>query len=242
MDAMIFAAGLGTRLRPVTDKIPKALVRIGGTPLLELVARKLKAAGVTRLVINLHHHAHMIRAFVSEKNNFGLDVVFSDETTQILDTGGGLKNAAGLIKNHQSPVILHNVDVLSDVDLRAMIEFHRKENALATLFVQQRKSSRYLLFDEHQNLKGWKNTNAGTEIKLSGTALRSLAFNGIHIINPVLPELLEETGKFSIVESYLRLAKNQIIKGWENNDALYLDVGKPESLEKATEIVKRIRL
>ncbi|MFP4470249.1 MAG: sugar phosphate nucleotidyltransferase [Bacteroidales bacterium] len=242
MDAMIFAAGLGTRLKPITDTLPKALVRAGDFTMLELVARKLKTTGVTHLIINLHHHAQMIRAFVSEKNNFGLEISFSDETTRILDTGGGLKKAAKLIKNRQSPVILHNVDVLSDIDLKAMIDFHDKENALATLFVQQRKSSRYLLFDDHQNLKGWKNTETGTEVHLSAKPLHPLAFNGIHIIDPMLPELMEATGKFSITEAYLTLAKDHEIKGWQDEGAVYLDVGKPESLEKATEIVKRIRI
>jgi NDP-sugar pyrophosphorylase family protein len=211
--AMIFAAGLGTRLYPLTGTIPKALVEVAGKQMLERVIEKLKVYGVQRIVINLHHFPDQIRSFVRQNKDFGIEILFSDESELLLDTGGGLKKAAKLFDRSQ-PILLHNVDVLSGLDLCKMADFHYERKAMATLFVQERISSRYFLFDKNQRLSGWRNVKTGEEIipvKPAGE-LVELAFNGVHLISPEFLELITEEGKFSIVQVYLRLAaKHQIV-------------------------------
>lgn len=229
--AMIFAAGLGTRLRPVTENIPKALIEVGGKPMLRHVIEKLKSAGIRNVVINLHHFPDLIRIYLNEHNNFDINIQFSDETAQLLDTGGGLKKAAPLFDLH-SPVLIHNVDVLSDVDLTQLFQYHVNRDALATLFVQKRPSSRYLIFDEDQQLTGWKNQKTGEEVQASMPkgVTKELAFNGVHIVNPEIFEMMTEEGKFSVIQPYLRLASNNKIVGFQDDTADYIDIGKPESL------------
>jgi NDP-sugar pyrophosphorylase family protein len=231
--AMIFAAGLGTRLQPLTTKIPKALVEVNGVPLIEKVIKKLIIAGVTDIIVNLHHFPEKIKAFVEAKNYFQVNITFSPEAS-LLDTGGGLLNAAHFFDDGK-PFILHNTDVLSTIDLTKMIEEHKMNRPLATLFVQNRKSSRYLLFNNSGFLAGWENVKTGEKIIASkhGEHLKNLAFNGIHIIDPKIFELFNSTGRFSIITEYLRLAWHHKIMAYENNDCKYIDAGKPDSLLQA---------
>jgi NDP-sugar pyrophosphorylase family protein len=231
--AMIFAAGLGTRLRPLTDNIPKALVEIAGTPMLERVITKLKDHGVRRVIINLHHFHDKIISFVAGKNHFDLDIQFSDESQMLLDTGGGLKKAAHLF-DHTKPILLHNVDVLSNLDFGKMMNHHLKKNALATLFVQKRKSSRYFLFDENMRLAGWRNVKSGDEILVRKEGQFSeFGFNGIHIISPEIFKLIKDEDKFSIVPVYLSLAESHYIVGFRDDKTTYIDIGKTENISVA---------
>jgi NDP-sugar pyrophosphorylase family protein len=233
MKAMIFAAGLGTRLKPVTEKIPKALVEVGGIPMIERVIKNLKSAGVDEIIINLHHFPEMITAFIQQENHFGIKIQFSDETGQLLETGGGLMKAANFFDDNQ-PFIVHNADVLTDLNLNSMIDFHLKNSPVATLFVQKRKTSRYLEFNPAMQLCGWKNTKTGEQITARVSAKKSdFAFNGIHIIEPKIFKLITQTGKFSIIPAYLELAKNHAIKGYTDEKASFIDIGKPENLEEA---------
>jgi NDP-sugar pyrophosphorylase family protein len=234
--AMIFAAGLGTRLRPVTEKIPKALVEVGGIPMIERVIANLKAAGVSDVIINLHHHPEKIIAFLSSHDYFNINIRFSDETGQLLETGGGLKKAAWFFDDGK-PFIVHNTDVITNLDLSKMLEFHNQKKPLATLFIKKRKTSRYLLFDNSMQLCGWKNTKTKEQIISRETkGLESWAFNGIHIIDPSIFEHLKCDGKFSIIPEYLKLAKNFAVLGYPDNDSTFIDVGKPESLREAEKL------
>lgn len=240
MKAMIFAAGLGTRLRPFTEKLPKALIEIGGEPMIERVITKLKSAGVTEILINLHHFPDQIKNFIDQKKSFGLKIEFSDELDQLLETGGGLKKAAWFFDDGK-PFVVHNVDVLSNIGLTEMLNFHIENKALATLFMQNRPGSRYLLMNDRNRLSGWKNEKTG-ETRLcfpNETSLKKMAFNGIHIIDPLIFSLFTEVGKFSIIDTYLRLAPMYPVIGFCPNNAGYLDVGKPENLPLAEQIVAR---
>lgn len=227
MKAMVLAAGLGTRLRPITDTKPKALVEIDGAPLLEHVLKRLIRAGVTEVIINLHHFPEQIRAFLRRKHNFGLRIAFSSEQ-QLLDTGGGLKKAAAFFDDGR-PFILHNVDVLSDVDLRKMALAHKSEPRLATLAVNSRETSRYFLFDENDLLCGWKSVTQSKTIAARRPVgkLKELAFCGIHILSPDIFQKLTKEGAFSIVDSYLCLAsESEIIKAYRIDNYAWRDVGK----------------
>lgn len=235
MDAMILAAGLGTRLRPLTDRIPKALVDIGGMPILERVARRLIEAGATRLIVNVHHHAELVRRFVEERNGFGVETLISDESELLLDTGGGLAHAAPLFHRDAS-FLLHNVDVLTGVDLGALYREHVAGDALATLGVMARDAARYLLFDEEGSLCGHGNEATGVEKRarepIGGTT--RLGFSGIHAISPRIFDLITERGVFSIVDVYMRLAgAGERIVAHRIDGAEWIDIGKPEQLEAA---------
>lgn len=237
--AMIFAAGLGTRLRPLTDHTPKALVEVEGTTLLERVILKLQANGVERVVVNVHHFHQKVKRFLSERK-FEIEIIISDESGLLLDTGGGLKHAAHFF-DKSKPLLLHNVDVLSGIDFGRMLSFHLDKNALATLFVQNRSSSRYLLFDAEMLLVGWKNVVTSKEIhtKSANTTSSELAFNGIHIINPQIFDLMDEKGKFSTIPFYLRLASHYRIMGYRDDKIPYLDIGKPGSVEEAAKRISQ---
>jgi len=228
---MILAAGLGTRLQPITKTKPKALVEVQGVPLLEHVMRQLLKHGVTEAIINVHHFPEQIEAFVKQKNGFGIRVEFSRETT-LLDTGGGLKHAAWFFDDDQ-PFLLHNVDIISDIDLRAMVREHRRAGALATLAVKKRQTNRYFVFDERDVLCGWKSLREKQEIAV-GTAVGKtgdLAFCGIHVISPAIFPLLTEAGRFSIVDAYLRLAAaGEKIAAFRVDDCEWRDVGKLSAL------------
>lgn len=228
---MIFAAGLGTRLKPLTDTMPKALVRVGGQPLLWHVIMKLKAAGYERLVVNVHHFAQQIIDYLAENRNFGLDIRISDETDQLLETGGGIKKALPLF-DPAEPILIHNVDILSNLDLSAL------PTDAPLLVVSQRKTKRYLQFDDEMRLVGWKNIETG-EVK--GREGCSLAFSGIHMFHPSLAPLLNEwPDRFPIMDFYLKACADHLIRGYEATDLRLLDVGKLDSLEQAEQLFFRI--
>lgn len=231
---MIFAAGHGTRLGALTRERPKALVEVAGRPLLEHVAERLKAAGVRRLIINACPFAERIKDFVLRRRGFGLEVCFSLETPTPLETGGGLKAARHLFAR-TGPILLHNVDVLGDVDLAALVAAHRASGALATLHVAERPSRRQLLFDP-RGLRGRVDLDAGRrlEVRPPQGETHALAFQGIHVIQAGLLDALEESGTFSILEPYLRLAASgQVIRPYLAPGASWFDVGRPESILKA---------
>jgi NDP-sugar pyrophosphorylase family protein len=235
MKTMIFAAGLGTRLRPLTDTLPKALVRVGGKSLLQWNIEKLIKAGISEIVINIHHFPDLIRDFLAFNRNFGISIHLSDESDTILDTGGGLKKAAPLLAGDE-PILVHNVDILSNLDLNLLLDYHISQNALATLVVRERKTDRNLLFDPQMSLTGWINTKTG-EIKepVPGMNLNSkmLAFSGIQIIDPRFLQLMTGSGKFSLIDTYLQLAPDNRIIGYEDHSSLWMDAGTPEQLAEA---------
>ena len=216
MKAMVLAAGLGTRLRPLTDSRPKALVEVAGRTLLEITLERLRASGVDGVIINVHHFADMIVEYLEAKKNFGMDIQISREES-LLDTGGGLKKAGWFFRDDTEPFLLHNVDVISTIDFHSMTQYHRDNRALATLAVHDRPTSRPLVFDEHLQLRG------------RGPGL---AFSGIHVISPQLLQKLTEEGAFSIIFSYLRLAsQGEQILGFRADPYFWRDVGKLADLK-----------
>jgi NDP-sugar pyrophosphorylase family protein len=254
MKAMILAAGLGARLRPLTEAQPKALIEYQGAPLLEHVLTRLISFGVAEVIINLHHFPQQIIEFLNAKHNFGIRIEFSHEPV-LLDTGGGLKQAAWFFDDGQ-PFLLHNVDILSDIDLNEMTKAHRSDERLATLAVKRRAASRYFLFDKTGQLCGWKSfLRSGSPARLPAPAgaggvsekndrtiltrepegkLQELAFCGIHVLSPSIFDKLTETGAFSIVESYLRLAgAGESIRAFRVDGCHWLDMGKLENLKNA---------
>lgn len=237
MKAMILAAGLGTRLKPYTNNIPKALVKINNRTLLEHVIFNLKNQGVKEIIINVHHYAEKIINYVEKKNQFEIHIEFSVEP-ELLDTGGGLKKAAWFF-NDQCPFIVHNVDVLSGLNIREMLKFHEQSNALVTLAVRQRNTSRYFLFDENKRLSGWQNISKG-EQQIIGNQQKKLlpySFMGIHIISPQIFNTFPQNEKFSIVKFYLKIAEKKIISGFQADKYFWLDCGKPENLKQAKKFV-----
>jgi NDP-sugar pyrophosphorylase family protein len=235
MDAMIFAAGLGTRLRPLTADRPKALVEVGGVPVLEHVARRLTEAGADRLIINAHHFAHRIVELVDRRAGFGVEVHVSHEPDEPLDTGGGLRQAAALFRR-DAPFFLHNCDVLSDIDLDALYRAHGKDGAaIATLAVLPPQPERYLLLDD-QGLCGYAPRGGGDDVKVRGTRgrLRRRHFAGIHVASPELLDTLPDDTVFSIVTHYLTLARRgRRIAGYEQPAAEWTDIGSHEALAAA---------
>jgi NDP-sugar pyrophosphorylase family protein len=231
---MILAAGLGTRLGAITETIPKALVDVAGRSALEHVARRLIQAGADRLIINVHHHAQRIVRHVEERDGFGIDVVFSHEEDAPLETGGGVLAAATLFRR-DAPFLLHNVDVLTDADLRAMYAAHLQADALATLAVSDRHSSRRLIFDDHGLIGRVDGRSAATGmVRAASSDTREWAFAGIHVVSPVLLDRLVETGAFSIMQAYLRLAgEGAKIAPFDITGATWLEIGTPERLETA---------
>ena len=240
MNAFIFAAGLGTRLKPLTDTMPKALVPVGGKPLLAHVIEKLKAAGCKKIVINIHHFGDMIIDYVKSQNNFGIEILFSDERQMLLETGGAIKHAVDLLGDE--PFLIHNVDILSNVDLKALIAAHSEAGSAATLLVSKRNSTRALLFSPEGNLTAWTNKTTGEvkspyeniKIASSVTGLEEFAFSGIHIFSPRLFKYFGAyPEKFSIIDFYLNTCKDEKIKAYTQEGLQLLDVGKLDSLEKA---------
>ena len=239
MKAMIFAAGLGTRLKPLTDHMPKALVPVAGKPMLEHVINKLIAAGVDGIVINVHHFAQQIIDFLKEKDNFGIQIWISDETGELLETGGGIKKAAPYFNE---PFLVHNADILSNLDLKAMYDFHIASGNDTTLLVSPRKTARYLLFNEDNKLCGWVNKET-LQTKPEGFVYqpeiqKEFAFGGIHIISPSLFKYMEEwTGKFSIIDFYLQTCQKAQLGGYIKEDLQLIDIGKLDTLTKAEEFI-----
>ncbi len=240
MKAMILAAGIGSRLRPVTDATPKALIEVGGQPMLAHVIARLKSAGVTDVIINLFHHADQIAAYVAARE-FGVRIAFSRES-ELLDTGGGL-NKAGWFFDDGRPFFLHNVDVLSEIDLTELYRAHGHENALATLAVHSRQSARQLLFDVRGQLCG-RESAAGVEwAKEPLQSFERFAFTGIHVISPDLLPRISESGAFSIMRTYLRVAgEGARIHAYRAEGAFWQDIGSPETLASARgRFARRIR-
>ena len=241
---MILAAGLGTRLRPLTDNRPKALVEVAGRTLLEITLSRLRAVDVREVIINVHHFADMILDCLKKNDNFGMHIEVSREDV-LLDTGGGLKKAAWFFLQNASrldqPFILHNVDVISTIDLRRMLECHAEKRALATLMVQDRETSRYLLFDEQLMLCGRRSGNdQNTELVRSSPHPQALAFSGIHIISPRLLTMMSEEGAFSIITSYLRLAaQGERVLAFRADEYFWRDLGSPESVLQAAQDLRQ---
>ncbi len=234
MKALIFAAGLGTRLKPLTDTMPKALVKVGEKPLLAYVIERLKGAGVTEIIINIHHFGEQIIEYIKNNNSFGIKIDFSDETNLLLDTGGGIKKASSYF-NDGKPFFIHNVDIISNVDLKKLYQTHLELKASATLFVSDRKTNRYLLFDENNILKGWCNKQTG-EVRSENTGInpndyQQLAFNGIHVISPeIFPLMNNFPEKFPIIDFYLSVSQKIQIQAFTQKDVEVIDVGKIDIL------------
>ena len=243
MDAMLFAAGLGTRLRPLTDHTPKALIPVGGVPMLERVALRLIDAGADRLIINTFHLAGQVERFVEERGGWGVEVRISREYPEVLDTGGGLLSAATLFRGN-APFFAHNADIVSELPLEGMYREHCAGNALATLAVMDRRTGRRLLFDE-RGLFGRVDDakDLRIEVREPEGPVQELAFGGVHVISPEFLELITETGVFSILDPYLRLAgEGHTIQPFRIDGALWLDIGKPDQLERARELVGHTQL
>lgn len=239
MKAMIFAAGLGTRLLGETSDKPKALVDIGGKTLLQRTIEKLKNEGVSEIIVNVHHFSEDVKSYLSA-HNFGIPIYISDESEKLLDTGGGLKKAAHFFDDN-SPILIYNVDILSDVNLQLLEDAHIKSGALATLVVRDRQTQRYFKFDDKKRLVGWINKKT-KESKIAVTEnfenSIEMAFSGIHIIQPQLLKLMPNEDRFSITNFYLEIAKTHSIKGYFDDSDLWMDVGKPEQLIKARSLYK----
>ncbi|MGA2570015.1 MAG: nucleotidyltransferase family protein [Terracidiphilus sp.] len=237
MKAMVLAAGLGTRLRPLTDDRPKALVTVAGRTLLELTLSRLRAFGVREAIVNIHHFADRIVDYLEANRNFGMRIEISREDV-LLDTGGGLRKAAWFFLQPgaaEEPFVVHNVDVLSTIDLARMVEFHREHNALATLAVQQRETSRHLLFDEHGRLCGRRaGGDVAPEVVRPAQQQQALAFSGIHVLSPRIFTGMQEEGAFPIVPVYLRLAaRGEPILAFRADEFYWRDLGRPENLLEA---------
>lgn len=249
MQAMIFAAGLGTRLKPLTDTMPKALVKVGGEPLIKRVIDKLSASGVDRIVVNVHHFAQQITDYLKDNANFGKDIRISDETTGLLETGGGIKKAYHLFDS-SSPILIHNVDILSNVYLRSFyqlaVKAEGKDQAVdAVLLVSWRKTKRYLLFSDDMRLVGWTNIETG-EVKspypnLDPSKCRMYAFAGIHVISPKLVMTMDEMpDRFGIIDFYLKECATHNILGYVKDALKLMDIGKLDTLAQAEEFLAEL--
>lgn len=237
---MILAAGLGTRLEHHTIERPKALVEVDGKPLLAYVLEKLVFSGFNEVVINVHHFADQIIKYLDE-NNFGAKIHISDESSRLLNTGGGILKAHPFL-NGEEPFLVHNVDILSDIDLKKLVDYHISHNSFASLAVGNRKSSRHFLFDKNMRLAGWRNNLTDKEIVpvKSESPLKGYAFAGIHVISPDFFQKIHNKGAFSIVDAYLSLCSTNNIVGFDTSQNYVIDVGKPKNLEIAKEFAVRI--
>lgn len=235
MKALIFAAGLGTRMKEHTSDKPKAMVKLAGKPLLQHAIEKLIAHQITDITINVHHFADQVISFLKNHPFPGANIHISDEREELLDTGGGLKKAVAFLAGDE-PILIYNVDVISNLDLNLLENYHSISGSLATLVVRQRETSRYLMFDHHLQLTGWKNLSSGeTKIirETNFSASIPLAFSGIQIVQPEIFRLITEEGKFQIVDLYLRLAQTEQIHGFVDTSSIWMDLGKPDQLEIA---------
>ncbi|MCK5439944.1 MAG: nucleotidyltransferase family protein [Gemmatimonadetes bacterium] len=242
VDAMVLAAGLGKRLRPLTNDTPKALIEVDGVPILERIIRYLAAAGVDRIIVNAHHHADQMERFVADRKDRDIEILLSTEPEQPLGTGGGLLHAAPLFRRDE-PFVLYNGDIITDLDLEAMSRAHRTDDRLATLAVNHRETSRCLLFDD-EGLYGWANLSTGeseTSRPVRGEKCR-IPFAGVHVLSPRIFDLISERGAFSIIPLYLRLARaGYRILPYDVSPALWLEIGNPERLETARRVVSTLR-
>ncbi|MCB0835451.1 MAG: nucleotidyltransferase family protein [Bacteroidetes bacterium] len=240
MKAMIFAAGLGTRLKPYTDHTPKAMVKIKGKPLLEWKIEWLQKWGFNEIIVNVHHFSDQVKSFLNHYHKPGLQIAISDESDFLLETGGGLKKAKPLLIGEE-PFLVVNVDILSNINLKDFYQSHLNGKALATLAVRNRNTSRYFVFNDNDELCGWKNVKTGEERWSRKTDEGNvLAFSGMHIISPQIFDLMEEEGAFSIVDVYLRLAQNHLIKAFRHDESIWIDVGKPHHLAEAEKFIDQL--
>lgn len=245
MKAMIFAAGLGSRLKPLTDTMPKALVPVAGCPMLERVILKLKAVGFTEIVINIHHLGDQILDFLRANHDFGLTILISDERDCLLDTGGGIRKARSFFEDSDEPFLVHNVDILSDINLKELYDYHIQKGGVATLLASRRKTSRYLLFDEGKRLCGWINKDTA-QVKPAGfhydeALYKEYAFSGIHVLSPAIFRLMDAPcweGKFSIMDFYLATCQQANFTGYLAENLQLIDIGKPETLAYAEEFLR----
>jgi NDP-sugar pyrophosphorylase family protein len=243
MKAMILAAGLGTRLRPLTNDKPKALVEVGGMTLLEFAIRRLKQAGVRSMIINIHHFGQSIIDFLEAREYFGIDISISDERALLLDTGGALKKAASFFKDG-APFFLYNTDVITDLDLQQLYQAHLQSAPLATLALRKRSTSRYLLFDSRMKLQGWTNKKDGSFRWCKGVVedTQEYAFSGIHVIDPRIFQRFPSASVFSIIDVYLSACRSGSILGFPHNDSAWIDAGKLDSLPEVEQLMARISL
>ncbi len=236
MKGMILAAGLGSRLKPWTDAHPKALAVVNGKSLLEWNVLYLQRHGIFDIIVNVHHFADQIVESVEKNKGWGSAITISDETEVVLETGGGLQKAAWFFSG-ETDLVLMNVDILTDMDLSAMIQQHMAARPMATLAVSSRDTSRYFLFNEHNILSGWRNVKTGDEKIVRASAIQNQkAFSGIHVIDTTLFSLIKQSGKFSMVDVYLDIAKENQVGFFDHSGAAFIDVGKPESVSAAEKL------
>lgn len=230
MKAMIFAAGLGTRFKPWTDKHPKALAMVNGKSLLERNIEYLKKYGITEIVVNTHHFSGQLIEAIDRNRGWGADIILSDESDELLETGGGLMKARKYLEG-SSPFVTINVDILTDLDLSKLIAFHKHNKPLISFGVTGRKTSRYFLFDESDRLCGWRNKSTGEEkLSIPIEGLKEKAYSCVVVFEPTIFSLIKQEGKFSLTETYLDLAKDNLILGYDHSGDKFVDVGKPESI------------
>ncbi len=239
---MILAAGLGTRLKPLTNSIPKALIKIKGFTVLELQIRKLRSEGFNKIVINVHHFAEQVKDHLAQNNFFDTDISISDESQKLLDTGGGLKKASHFFSDG-NPFLVQNVDILSDISLKKLMNLHKSSGNPTTLAISQRNSSRKFLFSKNEILSGWMNEKTGEKkiARKDGTDLVPYSFSGIQIIDPSLFKYFPDKDIFSLVEFYLSAAEKEPIKGFLHDDDYWIDLGKPENIIEAEKKFVQIR-
>ena len=238
MQAMIFAAGLGTRLRPFTNDRPKAMVEVAGKPLLEHAIRTVAKFGFNEIVVNVHHFAHQIVDFINSKNWEEITIHISDETDLLLDTGGGLKKAGKWLQ--KAPFLVYNTDIITNLNLQKLYEYHLLHRPLATLAVRNRISSRYLLFDDQDTLSGWRNTKTEAIRYCRPSAnYHDFAFSGIHVIDPEIFNYMPEEAVFSIIDVYLNAGATRVIKAFNHSDSFWMDVGRVKDLERADEEINK---
>lgn len=240
-NAIILAAGLGTRLKPLTDYKPKALVEINDQTLLELAIKKLQRHGFNNIIVNVHHFPDMIFNYLKSNNNFGSEIFISDERKLLLDTGGAIKEIEKHI-DYNFPILVYNVDVITDLNLQTLHDYHTASDNLATLAVRKRETTRYFLLDRDNLLCGWTNkiTNEERIVRDHAFKLNEFAFSGIHVVNPAIYTLMPVERKFSIVDLYLKLAPNFLIKGYDHSETEWIDAGKTKNIEAAEKLVTKL--
>ena len=240
MKAMLFAAGIGSRMKPLTDHRPKALIEVGGVPLLEIAIRRLIHFGFNEVIVNVHHFADQIEEYIHRhRDRWDIHIVTSDERDQLLDTGGGLKKAQWFFDDGK-PFLCCNVDIISNIDLQKLYDTHVKGEAIATFAVQQRETSRYMLFDQEEILYGWMNTKT-KEVKISRRGLKRLqmfSFSCFQILDPSIFSLAPQEEVFSMIDLYLKVSAYHKVKAYPHLNDLWLDVGKPEAIPEADKILE----
>lgn len=234
---MILAAGLGTRLKPITDTIPKALVKVGNKTLLQYNIERMLAFGIKDIVINVHHFSEKITKYLHDNNNFNANIQISDEIELLLDTGGGIKYASQWLASEE-PILIQNVDIFTNINYENMLNHHLASNALATLAVRNRESTRYLLFNKNNVMCGWQNIKTNEKIiTRNDDNLNSLAFSCTHIISPKLLQLLPDKKVFSIIDVYLELSKHHKVLAYMHNDDYWFDIGTPDKLQRVEQFL-----